>query len=121
MGIWAKRALSISINDMNKPAFIPAGNPDPYNFRVLEAEQRGQYIIIKINYPDCKNYEGDKVLVYKASLKDILNQKSLDPHFSNNEKIISPIARFTPDAIGWRNALAFCEMLLNQPVYGGYR
>ena len=121
MGVFGSRSISGSIHDKNKHAFIPSGNPDPYNFRVLEAEQQGSYIILKVNYPDCKNYEGDKILVYKAALKEILNQKNLDPHFTDNEKVLSPIARFTPNADGWRNAVKFVKMLISDPVYNGYR
>lgn len=78
-------------------------NPDPKKYRILREKRINDFIILKINYTDCTNYEGNKILVFKnCTLLDIVSQKEgVDPHFSNNEKIISPIARFKPDDQGW--------------------
>ena len=116
MGV-GPRIVSSSSYDKKNTAFIPAGNPNPYNFKVIEAEQHQEYIILKVNYPDCKNYEGNKVLIYKATLKDILNQKSLDPHFSDNKEKVSPIARFTPDDKGWKMAKQFVDWITRPEYY----
>lgn len=77
-------------------------NPNPYN-----------YLIVLINYPDCKNYEGNKVLLYKdIKIKDLKKQDSIDPHFSNNKLKHSPIARFVPTISGWQMALKLVDTLI---------
>lgn len=80
-------------------------NPDPHNFRVLRSEEVGPYLLAEVLYPDCTNYEGRKILVYKGvSLLEVLAQGSVDPHFSNNPRFHSPIARFVPTEAGWKMA-----------------
>lgn len=76
-------------------------NPDPTNYQIVKAEEHGKYLIIKINYPNCTNYEGNKILVFKATLLELVNQKVIDPHFFNNKDFKSPIARFVPTDEGW--------------------
>lgn len=84
------------------------GNPDPNNYKILSHWSCGKFLVIKIKYPDCNNYEGKKILVYKnTTLEDLIKQKSIDPHFSNNKKYKSPIARFEPTDEGLRMALDF--------------
>ena len=85
-------------------------NPDPNNFKIVNSQQAGSLLIIKVNYPDCNNYEGNKILVYKdTDIKTLLKQKSLDPHFSQNTKFKSPIARFEPTNLGWICAIIFAK------------
>lgn len=76
----------------------------------------GKYCILTVNYPDCKNYEGTKILVYKALLEDVLAQKSLDPHFSESKEFLSPIARFIPTKAGLAMAHQFCKSMTK--LYG---
>lgn len=74
-------------------------NPNPKNFRVVQHEYIGTWLIVIVNYPDCKNYEGDKLLVYKGvELKKLVEGGSIDPHFSASP--MSPIARFRPTPLG---------------------
>lgn len=40
------------------------GNPNKYKFKILQRVEFGKYLVVKINYPDCTNYTGDKILVY---------------------------------------------------------
>lgn len=87
-------------------------NPKPGNYKILNSVQLGQYLVIKIKYLDCTNYEGVKVLVFKSTLYKLRKQKLIDPHFSENKKFISPIARFEPTSRGWNNALVFVRQLL---------
>jgi len=86
-------------------------NPKPDNYQILQTSGVGDYTIIKLKYLDCTNYEGVKILVFKASLSNIINQKKIDPHFSDNKTYISPIARFEPTHAGLLMALALCELL----------
>jgi hypothetical protein len=87
-------------------------NPDPNNFEVIYSEQIGEYLIVKIKYPDCTNYEGIKILVYKGVvISDLLAQGSIDPHFSGNRDFYSPIARFVPTFGGLTMAKAFVNAM----------
>lgn len=103
----AKFLSSSSFDSENKSN----NNPNPTKFRVLREKRINNFIILKLNYPDCSNYEGNKILLFKdCSLLDIVNQKEgIDPHFSDNKELISPIARFKPDDEGWSMAVFFAE------------
>ena len=95
-------AESSSDNSMKLP------NPDPYNFEIVDSIRDGRFLIVKVNYPDCKNYEGNKILVYEnVNLNKLRLQAALDPHFSNNTELYSPIARFEPTDRGWIMAQIF--------------
>ena len=89
----------------------PDYNPDPSNYKIIKVKILGEYTVIKINYPDCKNHEGNKVLLFKATMKQLERQKRIDPHFSNSSKYISPIARFQPTKEGWNDAVNFIKYL----------
>jgi hypothetical protein len=93
---------------------IPPGNPDPDNYKIVQAEEIGQYLIIKLNYPNCTNFEGNKILVFKdITLLKLINQKKIDPHFFKHKNFASPIARFTPTPEGWEMAKTFVHAMLN--------
>lgn len=86
----------------------PEGNPDPKNYNIIAAEEAGDYLIVKIKYPNCTNYEGDKILVYRGiNLLGLVNQKLIDPHFFKDGRYASPVARFVPTAEGWKMAQIF--------------
>ena len=88
-------------------------NPNPKNFIVLKECTIGNYLILKIKYPDCTNYEGIKILVYENVTLDMLKkQGSIDPHFSDNKNFHSPIARFVPTDDGAAFAGAFVSALM---------
>lgn len=80
-------------------------NPKPDNYQIIQSWKIGKFTIIQLKYPDCTNYEGIKILVFKASLLDIINQKKIDPHFSDNKTYISPIARFAPTHTGLQDGI----------------
>src|SRR5262245_35821448 len=85
------------------------GNPDPKNFSILRTRIIGTFLIAKISYPDCKNYEGKKILVFSDTRRsELLKAKSLDPHFCEGEHL-SPIARFEPTKKGWEMAVLMCK------------
>lgn len=85
-------------------------SPNPSRFNIVEAYSSGSNVAIKITYPNCKNYEGKKILVFRdTTIKRIRNQSKIDPHFSETE--LSPFARFEPTVIGWSYAKELCRLL----------
>lgn len=74
-------------------------NPNPKNFQILRMiELKNTYL--EVLYPDAKNYEGQKVMVFEGKVgRSILAATELDPHFSATNKL-SPIARFAPTEYG---------------------
>jgi hypothetical protein len=66
-----------------------------------------------MQYPDCTNYEGNKILVFRGvTLIDLVNQRQIDPHFFKDAKVKSPIARFEPTPQGWTMAQVFVDAWL---------
>lgn len=98
---------------IQKIVYRGKGNPNPKNFEIRKSLIINDFLIIRLLYPDCKNYEGNKVLVYDKGivLDDLLKQKTIDPHFSNSKKFISPIARFVPTTKGWDMAVKLSKTL----------
>lgn len=88
---------------------IPARkNPNPSNYEIIDYKEFDNFLAIRIRYLDCTNYEGQKILVYQGiKVIDLWNQKTIDPHFSENQEYHSPIARFLPTNEGWQMALKF--------------
>lgn len=104
------RLFSSSSYEKQEPQVT--GNPNPGRFRIDRHEEIGNYIVLLVVYPDCTNYEGKKVMVFKdLKWNQVSKFKHIDPHFSNNKEFMSPIARFEPTMIGWAHAKMFCKML----------
>lgn len=77
-------------------------NPDPRNFEVLKTLVNGRYTVVMVKYPNCTNYEGNKILVFEDMTPEQLEKLSfLDPHFCKSKRHPSPIARFEPTERGW--------------------
>jgi hypothetical protein len=90
------------------------GNPNPRNFEIIKLKEIGKFTIAEIKYPDCNNYEGHKILLfYNVREETIRNYDFLDPHFCDNKKHLSPIARFDPE-IGWKMAKFFAEKFMEE-------
>jgi hypothetical protein len=90
----------------------PTGNPNPAHYEIIASEQIGKFTIVVVHYPDCTNYEGRKILVFEnTTLARIQAQGSIDPHFSENTKYASPIARFEPTKRGVLMAKKLCALL----------
>jgi hypothetical protein len=106
---WKKSKSNLGNNNVKN---LP--NPKPNNYKIVKELQIKDYLIIQIKYLDCTNYEGNKILVFRSTLKNILNRNKglIDPHFSDNKKFISPIARFRPTSIGWNDAINFVKTRL---------
>lgn len=89
-------------------------NPDPKNFEIQDTVMINGFLIVLVNYPDCTNFEGNKILVYKnTTLTSLVKQGSLDPHFSSNSKFHSPVARFEPTLEGWYMAECLCNNFIH--------
>ncbi len=104
----------ISPGSTPTPAAQVDGNPQPYRWTLVREERVGSHCILEVKYTDCRNYEGRKIMVYRASgLSEIVqkNKGSLDPHFLDDRNYLSPIARFEPNMSGWNNALRFARTL----------
>ena len=87
-------------------------NQNPNNDKIIRYEKINNYLLIEIKYLDCINYEGKKIMVYKdCSIDDLLNQIVIDPHFSENKKMISPIVRFEPTNNGWKMGIKFIKLM----------
>lgn len=104
------RLHKISISSFDKPQ-MATGNPDPKRWELVCYEYVHNYLILKLRYPSCTNYEGLKILVFKdICYFDLIQQGSIDPHFSNNKAVHSPIARFEPTEEGMRLAKLLCKI-----------
>jgi hypothetical protein len=103
-----------------KPQPLP--NPNPRNFVIRRSLQIGRnWLLVEVNYPDCTNYEGNKILLYRGIDRDVtltalIAQGSLDPHFSNNPDFFSPFARFEPTDDGWNMAKELARWKVNGTV-----
>lgn len=91
---------------------VVSGNPNPSNYEVLRSHQIGKNLVVELKYPDCTNYEGRKIMLYKnLTISKLLGQKLVDPHFAKGGKFRSPIARFEPTEDGWKLACAIATMI----------
>lgn len=101
-------------NTLNQENYIiiNKGNPNPSKFKIIRSEQIGNNLLLEINYPDCQNYEGNKILLYEnMTIEKLLLQELIDPHFSDNKKYASPLARFEPTDHGRQLAREFLKNL----------
>lgn len=67
-----------------------SGNPDPTNFSIHDIAtwkhyEFGELNIVRVNYPDCNNYEGNKILIFEGKFQPAY---VLDPHFSPENSLI---------------------------------
>ena len=86
-------------------------NPDPSNFEILRSYYDGWHVLLLVKYPDCENYEGNKILLFTdVSLRTVMAMKSMDPHFCEGGHL-SPFARFEPTESGWQAGLLLMEGL----------
>lgn len=83
-------------------------NPDPNNWKLEKIDNYGPYVVVCLHYPDCTNYEGRKVVVFRASFQQLHAQGGIDPHFGEDDKIY-PIARFRPTEDGWWDACEYAR------------
>lgn len=88
-------------------------NPNPYNFRILDIVEINGNCIVNILYPNCTNYGGRKLLLYRNTKEiDIRKVDCLNPHFLES-KGLYPFARFEPTTEGRRAAKGLAVILNN--------
>ena len=110
VGISYHSASKYDFSDKAVSEKLP--NPNPFNYIINKSYQGGSYLLVDITYPDCTNYEGRKFLLYEnVTSIELKRQNHIDPHFSNNKKFYSPIARFEPTEYGWNMAIKLIELL----------
>jgi len=80
-------------------------NPDPKRFKIIRQEHFYPYTLLWVNYPNCTNFEGNKILVFRGDPSYITDVVFLDPHFAEGKRLI---ARFVPTDEGWDMARKFC-------------
>ena len=99
--VYRDRIVEVEVEKrVEVPVKLP--NPDPTNFVIGKSLPIGRFLLVEVEYPDCTNYEGRKIMVYEnVTLQDLKKQGHLDPHFAENKKFHSPIARFEPTSKGW--------------------
>jgi hypothetical protein len=91
-----------------------SSSPNPTNFYITQTHSVGKWIVAMVVYPDAKNYEGRKIMVYKAQIGRLINQTNLDPHFCEHKTCLSPFARFEPTTEGWNAAIKLITILDGQ-------
>lgn len=100
-------SIGFSRCDYDPPAVTSSTpNPNPRNFTIKNKVQVNGKWVVKVNYHDCTNYEGDKIMVFE----DEPTGSFIDPHFCDSKEHASPIARFEPTDRGWTMALKFCNL-----------
>lgn len=90
----------------------PQPNPAEFRFGRIEEFPENGAIVAEVIYPNCTNFEGRKVIVFQGiSKKELVHQRTLDPHFSQKGIGIHIVARFKPTGIGWGLAKKFAKSL----------
>lgn len=73
-------------------------NPNPLNYEIQWCLAQGDFLLARVKYFGCTNYEGDKLLLFfEMTEKELRALRELDPHFTEKSKLIG---RFKPDAGG---------------------
>lgn len=82
-----------------------APNPNPSRWKLLDSTIYDNAVVLLVQYLDCTNFEGKKVIVYEGDSATVWKvflkrgwHPKLDPHFT--DKGLSPIARFPPTKRG---------------------
>lgn len=79
-------------------------NPDPTKFKIVDFHELDNgYMVAWINYPNCSNFEGNKIIVFRdMNKKKLLALSKLDPHFDKANNIV---ARFRPEQCWFQEAI----------------
>lgn len=90
---------------------------NPKKYEILDSEEIGRYLVVKIKYSGIQDYASTKILVYDSlELETLTEQGIIDPHFSENKKYRTPFACFEPTLAGWHLALKLCNILRSEQV-----
>lgn len=100
--------LNIILSKNNDPK-PPSGNPNPKNFAIVRMLEYTPCLLAEVNYPDARNYEGNKVMLFDGlSAQELVLLIKLDPHFDPKSKLI---ARFAPTSLGWELGRKTAQLL----------
>ena len=103
-------AVEYAVKDVKKE--LKKSMPNPNIFEIINIAEIGNHLLVEIKYPNCNNFEGNKILLYLGlNAEQFKKFKTIDPHFSDNENYKSPFARFRPTQQGWCSALEFARTL----------
>jgi hypothetical protein len=98
-----------------------AAKPDAENYEVVEVEEVGRHLVMKVLYPNCEkcSYEGNKIMVFlNTRAAEAIKWKRIDPHFRETTKAArsapSPAARFPASKEGWQDALTYARLKLDE-------
>lgn len=83
--------------------------PSMKNHVIEQVFEYGRFVVVRVCYPHCTNYEGKKILVFLDRTTKVLSAKYLDPHFTEDVGGLSPFARFEPTERGWEAAKWFVK------------
>ena len=104
--------VSMFHNSFNQGYTKSLQDPDPAKFKILWLEQRGPYVFATIEYPNCVNYDGLKMLVFKTTKDELQKRILIDPHFDESDPTL--IARVRPTNEGITEAVEAFEALKNK-------
>jgi len=105
-GSYSKSDLDFNTNK------ISDFDPDPSKFEIKKVHRQNNHLVVLIHYPNCINYEGNKIIVYKNTELNILsNALQIDPHFTEKDIELKPFARFEPTDDGWKAAIALVNIV----------
>jgi len=97
---------TVRVNVVNTVKPFP--EPEPDNWEFVRQYQHPNALVIEIRYPNCTNYEGRKVMVFKikGGFSELMkkNKGLLDPHFHDTQGFVPLLARFEPTTEGWKLA-----------------
>jgi hypothetical protein len=103
------KLFSASSNEGYCPSSTKEPRADLFEIKFAKNINRGKSCVLMISYPNCENFEGNKICVFRHSLKYMEKQKLIDPHFSSEG--LSPFARFEPTEEGWNMAIELAKRL----------
>lgn len=111
MGMFFGKKCWLYDNDSSQTVNQDALAPNPLVFEIINICQINNNVVAWVKYPNCGNYEGNKILVFKNNHFTVINAlKELDPHFSEDNEN-SPFARFEPTADGWNAAIGLAKII----------
>ena len=95
-------------------------SPDNTKYEILDVESHGEYLLMEVLYPNCSkcSYEGHKLMVFRASIKDVIFWREIDPHFADpgtaraKHQAPAPTARFPANVTGRQHAKQFVHNVL---------
>jgi hypothetical protein len=85
-------------------------SPNPRNFKIIKAINQGSSCVAWVNYPECTNFEGNKIIVFQhLNVADLGKMIIIDPHFAKLDPCT--FARFVPTQKGWNFAVQLARQL----------